>query len=171
MIKNNFKIILFNGGFAGDLITGLHNPDTFKGFDNNTVVLDDQVLKLKSYEFRQNNSFDEKIEYLKSIEDIGVCSSHDQELALRLKENTVLVHCSDARLVELLYNRIERDKDDMKMTLEEHMNWQEANKKVFKNQIDISNISNADFLDNLGINDVRSVVMLRQWIALHAFGK
>lgn len=171
MIKSDFKIILFNGGFAGDLITGLHNPDTFKKFDNKTVVLDDKVVKLKSYEFRQQNSYEEKIEYLKSIEDIGVCSSHDQELALRLKDNTVLVYCSDERLVELLYNRIERNKDDMQMTLEEHMNWQETNKKVFKNQIDIAKISDADFLDNLGINDVRSVIMLRQWIALHAFGK
>ena len=47
MINKDFKIILFNGGFAGDLLTALYNPDVFKGFDKNTIVLVKEAMSLK----------------------------------------------------------------------------------------------------------------------------
>ena len=50
-IKKDFKIIFFNGGFAGDLITALYNPDVFRGFDGNTILLIDEVLKPKQLYF------------------------------------------------------------------------------------------------------------------------
>ena len=65
MIDSNFKIVFYNGGFAGDLITALYNPDVFKEFDNKTVLLDEHFQKLKRYDYRQAHSMDEKIEYLK----------------------------------------------------------------------------------------------------------
>lgn len=169
MIKKDFIIVFHSGGFAGDLITALHNPNIFKNFNDKTVVLDEKVTKLKSYNFRIQKSFEEKIEYLKSIEDLAVCSSHDLELALRLKDNTTFVYCSDSRLVEIFFNRIVRDKDDMKMTMEEYINWQDKNKGVFKKQIDIANITDINFLDSVGITDARSVLLLKQWINLNNF--
>ena len=166
MTNTNFKIILFNGGFAGDLITSLYNPDIFLKFSNRRILLDNQVLKLKSYEYRKTHSYEQKINYLKSIEHIGVCSSHDDELALRLKANTTLVHCSDKALAEVFYNRIKRDKPDQKMTLEENMKWQDVNKRVFKKQIDLAKITDSNFLETLGIKDSRSVKILNKWIDL-----
>ena len=94
MIDKGFKIILFNGGFAGDLITALYNPDVFQGFIKNTVVLIKEVLKPKQLDFK-DWPHDKKVEYLESINDLGVCSSHDLELGLRLKDNTILVHGTD----------------------------------------------------------------------------
>ena len=62
MINKDFKIILFNGGFAGDLITALYNPDVFKGFDDNTTVLIKEVLKPKQLDFK-DWPYDKKIQY------------------------------------------------------------------------------------------------------------
>ena len=169
MIKKNFKIIFHSGGFAGDLITALHNPNLFKKFYNHTIILDDRVTKLKSYEFRQKNAYEDKIKYLKSIENLEVCSSHDLELALSLKDNTTLVYCSDHRLSKIFFDRIVRDKNDMEMTLEGYLNWQDTNRGIFKKQVDIAKITDVDFLDNLGITDVRSVLLVKQWIALNNF--
>jgi hypothetical protein len=167
MINPQFKIILFLSGFAGDLITALHNPDLLKSFDKNTLILDDDVMKLKSVEYRQAHSHEDKIEYLKSIEHLRVCSSHDTELGLRLKDNTTLIHCSDRSLHDFLYNRVKRIKPDNIMSLEEGINWQETNKRIYKNQIDIANIYNNTFLKDLGINNNRSTDILNKWIELN----
>ena len=167
MTKKNFKIIFFNGGFAGDLITALYNPKLFKNFNKNTVLLDDKVLKLKSYEFRQNHSYNDKINYLKSIEKFGVCSSHDIELSLRLKNNTILIYCSDYKLVELFYSRLTRTKEDTIMLLDGHINWQKSSKKIFKKQIDLANITKHNFLENLNIKNYRSSAILKEWLELN----
>jgi hypothetical protein len=72
-------------------------------------------------------------------------------------------------LVEIFFNRIVRDKKDMKMTIEGYINWQDKNKGVFKKQIDIANITDINFLDNIGITDARSVILLKHWINLNNF--
>jgi hypothetical protein len=173
MINKNFKIILFNGGFAGDLITALYNPETFKSFNKNSVVLADSVTILKDYEFMTNNSINQKISYLKSIEQIGVCSSHDLELSLRLKNYTYLVHCSDHSMAKNLYNRIPRKKQDLNvfqdaiMTFNEYLAWQDSSKKIFKKQIDIAKIKESDFLENLDIANDKSKEVLEKWIVLN----
>ena len=170
MINSDFKIILFNGGFAGDLITALHNPNIFKHFNKESIIIDDKAKKLTSYQFRQQNTKEEKIKYLRSIENLGVCSSHDVELALHLKNNTTIVYCSDHRLNKIFFERAHRDKqDDMKMTLEQHLNWQDTNRSIFKNQVDIAKVTDIDFLDKLGITDLRSASLLKNWITLNNF--
>ena len=163
MINKDFKIILFNGGFAGDLITALYNPDVFKGFDDNTMVLIKEVLKPKQPEFK-DWSHDKKVEWLESINDLGVCSSHDHELALRLKENTILVHCSDYKLAKFFHSRLERDEERMKLSLDEHMNWQRNSRQVHKRQIDLVDLNKQDFLEGLQINDKRSSDILKEWL-------
>ena len=115
MIDKGFKIILFNGGFAGDLITALYNPDVFQGFIKNTVVLIKEVLKPKQLDFK-DWPHDKKVEYLESINDLGVCSSHDLELGLRLKDNTILLHCSDYKLAKFFHSRIARDEENMELS-------------------------------------------------------
>lgn len=165
-IKEDFKIIFFNGGFAGDLITALYNPDVFKGFDENTIVLIKEVLKPKELDFK-DWPHDKKIEYLESINDLGVCSSHDLELALRLKENTILVHCSDYKLAKFFHSRVKRDEDilRMKLSLDEHMNWQRNSRQVYKRQIDLVNLNKENFLESLQINDSRSPGILQEWLS------
>ena len=133
MIDKGFKIILFNGGFAGDLITALYNPDVFQGFIKNTVVLIKEVLKPKQLDFK-DWPHDKKVEYLESINDLGVCSSHDLELGLRLKDNTILLHCSDYKLAKFFHSRIARDEENMELSIEDHMNWQRNGRQVYKKQ-------------------------------------
>jgi len=169
MINKDFKIVFFNGGFAGDLITALYNPDLFQKFNKNTIVLDKEVLKLKSYLYRQDHSFDEKIEYLKSIEQFGVCSSHDTEISLRLKNNTHLIHCSDDKMAKDFYKRLVRDKHDMIMSFEEHLKWQISSRRIFKNQVDLANIKQPDFLDKLNARNKQSEKILKEWLKLNEF--
>ena len=166
MINKDFKIIFYLGGFAGDLLTVLYNPDLFKKFDKKTIILNKEVIKLKSYKFRQAHSYNEKIEYLKSIEPLGVCSNHDGELSLRLKNNVILVHCSDYK-VKFFYERQSRYNDDQLMSFEEYMAWQETSKKIYKRQVDLANIDQLDFLKDININNIKSETILKQWLELN----
>jgi len=169
MINKDFKIVFFNGGFAGDLITALYNPHTFERFNNKKVVLNDSFLKLKSDRYRQDHSIDEKIAYLKSIEQFGVCSSHDTELSLRLKNNTHLIHCSDDKMAEDFYKRVVRDEHNTIMSFEEHLEWQISSRRIFKNQVDLANIKQPDFLDKLNARNKQSEKILKEWLKLNEF--
>ena len=95
-----------------------------------------------------------------------MCSSHDLELALRLKENTILVHCSDYKLAKFFHSRGKRDEDilRMKLSLDEHMNWQRNSRQVHKRQIDLANLNKENFLEALQINDSRSPGILQEWL-------
>ena len=168
MINKDFKIILFNGGFAGDLITALYNPDVFKGFNKNTIVLIKEVLKPKQLDFK-DWPHDKKVEYLESINDLGVCSSHDLELGLRLKDNAILLHCSNYELANFFYSRLKRDEENMKLSIEEHMNWQRNSRQVYKKQIDLEDLNKQDFLEGLQINDIRSTNILTKWLELNKY--
>jgi len=168
MIDKGFKIILFNGGFAGDLITALYNPDVFQGFIKNTVVLIKEVLKPKQLDFK-DWPHDKKVEYLESINDLGVCSSHDLELGLRLKDNTILLHCSDYKLAKFFHSRIARDEESMELSIEDHMNWQRNGRQVYKKQIDLVDLNKQDFLEGLQINDIRSTNILTKWLELNKY--
>ena len=169
MINKDFKIFFFNGGFAGDLITALYNPHTFERFNNKKVVLNDSFLKLKSDRYRQDHSIDEKIAYLKSIEQFGACSSHDTELSLRLKNNTHLIHCSDDKMAEDFYKRVVRDEHNTIMSFEEHLEWQISSRRIFKNQVDLANIKQPDFLDKLNARNKQSEKILKEWLKLNEF--
>ena len=168
MIDKGFKIILFNGGFAGDLITALYNPDVFQGFIKNTVVLIKEVLKPNQLDFK-DWPHDKKVEYLESINDLGVCSSHDLELGLRLKDNTILLHCSDYKLAKFFHSRIARDEENMELSIEDHMNWQRNGRQVYKKQIDLVDLNKQDFLEGLQINDIRSTNILTKWLELNKY--
>ncbi len=167
MINSEFKIILFNGGFAGDLIASLHNPDLITHFAETHIRTNPKISRLCYADFRKSNSYEDKLEYLKSIEHYGVCTSHDLELSLRLRKNTILLHCSDITLAEVLFYRMKRKTKTMAMTFEESIAWQQVNKKIYKRQIDLANIYNKSFLDDLGIKDTRSVKILEKWRSLN----
>ena len=168
MIKDDFKIIFFNGGFAGDLITALHNPDLFIKFDGRTVVSDDRVTKLKWFPYRQENTIDDKIAYLESIQELKVCSSHDVAMAYKLHRNTVLLYCSDLELHGKFYHRQRRIAEDTIMSLEDSILWQEKNKKIFQNKIDLATLRDKDFLSSIGIHDApKSSNILNDWLKLN----
>ena len=169
MIDSNFKIVFYNGGFAGDLITALYNPDVFKEFDNKTVLLDEHFQKLKRYDYRQAHSMDEKIEYLKSIEKFGVCSSHDMELSLRFRKNTHVVLCSDDEMTKEFYKRAVRDKHHQIMSYEEQLEWQISSRKIFKNQVDLAKANHPDFLDKLNVRNEQSEKILKEWLKLNEY--
>jgi hypothetical protein len=167
MINSDFKILLAMGGFAVDLITALYNPSTLKRFNNKKVVLNDGLGKLKSHQYRQDHSFDEKIEYLKSIEQFGVCCSHDMELSVRLRKNTYLIHCSDNDLAKYFYARTPRPTHDMIMSFEDNIKWQISSRKIFNNQVDLANLRRPDFLDKLNIRNEQSEKILKHWLTLN----
>ena len=78
MIDEKFKIIFFNGGFAGDLITALHNPLTFNRFSNRKIVLADGFYKLKSHTYRTETPIEEKIEY-EEFDVVGTFDAGDMD--------------------------------------------------------------------------------------------
>jgi|TARA_B100001094_G_C17915128_1_gene663159 hypothetical protein len=164
MIDSNFKIVLYNGGFAGDLITALYSPDVVNRLENNTVVLYNKFRKLKLHSYRQKASMDEKIKYLKSIEKIGACSSHDLELSLRFRKNTHMVYCSDDEMVKEFYKRAVRDKDHQIMSVEEQLEWQISGRRIFENQVDLAKANQPDFLDKLNIHNEKSKEILKEWL-------
>ena len=166
MINKDFKIILFNGGFAGDLLTALYNPDVFKGFNKNTIVLVKEAMSLK--EDLRDSSYDKKIECLESIKDLGVCSSHGLELGLRLKDNTILVHCSDYELAKFFHSRFNHEKHTQ-LSLDQHTNWQRNSRQVYKKQIDLADLNKPYFLEDLKITDSRSTNILTQWLELNKY--
>ena len=165
MIDEKFKIIFFNGGFAGDLITALHNPLTFNRFSNRKIVLADGFYKLKSHTYRTETPIEEKIKYIKSIEHYGVCSSHDMEFSLKFRENTQLVYCSDDTMTRTFFDRINRThKHHMIMSFEEHLAWQVSSRSIFKNQIDLAGIGKPGFLQKINIKNEKSKEIYEEWL-------
>ena len=167
MIDKNFKIILFQGGFAGDLITSLYNPNVFERFRGNVIDVNKRVLSLKSKDFIRN-SHTNKLKYIESIMHMEVCSSHDVEFSLRLKEHTILVYCSDHKLAKFFLNRINRNVNN-NLLFDDYMNWQDNSRQIYKRQIDLKNLSKPTLLEDLGINDSRSADILKQWLELNKY--
>ena len=126
------------------------------------------MLKPKQLDFK-DWPHDKKVEYLESINDLGVCSSHDLELGLRLKDNTILLHCSDYKLAKFFHSRIARDEENMELSIEDHMNWQRNGRQVYKKQIDLVDLNKQDFLEGLQINDIRSTNILTKWLELNKY--
>ena len=159
------KIILFNGGFAGDLLTVLHNPDLFKGFNpNGSIKVDTRVTRLKWHKYRSAHNHEQKIKYLNSIEHLGVCASHDLEFSLRMRSNTILLICSDSQMAKYFFDRKTRTDPDMKMDFEGFLKWQDNSLKLFKNFIDMSKMHDKNFLKSHNIDKPESRKILNNWI-------
>ena len=145
------KIILFRGGFAGDLFTALHNIDCLIGLSpNGKVELRKEITLLQN---SGSMSMEEKNEYYKKHTIISCC---DSEFALKHHRNTLVVKCDDQIVSSFFSKRFRMYHPGLfsDMTLDQYISdvteWNNFWPKKFKNQIDISDIfSNKKFLDKL----------------------
>jgi len=167
-IKLNKKIIYYLGGFAGDLITSLYDPDTFLKFNKNTIILHPEVTQLKLFKNRKNWNLEEKIKYINNCQ-YKVCTSHDLELAIRLKENTIFVYCSDPNMAVKFYKRLDRTlAPDMAMPYEDVLKHQESTLKFLKNRIDLKHIFDNDFMEKYNITpNEKNKSILTKWKSLN----
>ncbi len=169
-IKVNKKIIYYLGGFAGDLIASLYDPDTFLKFNKNTIILHHEVTQLKSFENRKNWNFEEKIKYINNCQ-YKVCTSHDLELAIRLKENTIFVYCSNPNIALKFYKRLDRTlAPDMVMTYEDVLKHQKSTLQILKNHIDLKHIFADNFMEKYNIvPNEKNKSILKKWKLLNPF--
>ena len=159
------KIILFRGGFAGDLLTALHNMDCLIDLlPNGKVELNPDITVLQNGD---GMSIQEKDEYYKKHDVISCC---DSEFALKHHNNTLVVKCDNQLMSSFFSKRFEMyhpgyftnttiDKYN-KDVMERNSFWP----KKFKHQLDISDIfSNETFLDKLNIpmNDEKETLFQR----------
>ena len=70
-----------------------------------------------------------------------------------------------SKLAKFFHSRLERDEERMKLSLDEHMNWQRNSRQVHKRQIDLVDLNKQNFLESLHINDNRSSDILKEWLA------
>ena len=147
------KIILFRGGFAGDLLTALHNMDCFIDLlPNGKVQLDPDIIVLQNSD---GMSIQEKDEYYKKHDVVSCC---DSEFALKHHNNTLVVKCDDQLVSSFFCKRFEMYHPTCftNITLNEYtedvLDWNIFWPTKFKKQLDISDIfSNENFLDKLDI--------------------
>ena len=164
------KIILFRGGFAGDLITTLHDIDCFTELlPNGKVELNKDVTLLQNSD---SMSMGEKEEYYIKHEIISCC---DSEFALRHHRNTLVIKCNDEIVRSFFCKRFQTYHPTLftDMTVEQYTKdvteWHNFWPKRFKNQIDISDIfTNENFLDKLDIPlDEERKTLFQQWKAIN----
>jgi hypothetical protein len=147
------KIILFRGGFAGDLITTLHDIDCFTELlPNGKVELNKDVTLLQNSD---STSMEEKEQYYNKHEIISCC---DSDFALRHHANTLVIKCDDQIVSSFFCKRFYMYHPSLfsDMTVEQYINdvteWSNFWPNKFKNQLDISDIfSNEKFLDKIDI--------------------
>ena len=163
------KIILFQGGFAGDLFTALHNMDCcIDLLPNGKIELNANVRVLQ----QDNRSFFmsilEKDEYYNKHDIISCC---DSEFALKHHKNTLVIKCDDKIMSSFFCKRLFTYHPELitSMTVEQYekdvAEWHNFWPKRFKNQLDISDIfSNENFLDKLDIPlDEEKKTLICQW--------
>jgi len=163
---NQIKIILFRGGFAGDLLTALHNIDYFiELLPNGKVELQNEITLLQN---SGSMTMEEKNEYYRNHSVISCC---DSEFALKHHKNTLVVKCDDQIVSSFFSERFRMYHPELfsNITMEQYSNsvkeWHAFWPKKFKNQIDISDIfSNEKFLDKLSIPmNQRKEQLFKSW--------
>ena len=167
------KVILFRGGYCGDVILSMINKEYVRSFYPLKNVRKRFLMK-KFY----NYTTKQKIEYFNEFNQTGKTEytiSHDTNFCSRpeIKKNVIQLHCSDEKLVPHFSSRffIKNDWEDVSHIIgdlnstfeskdkdyaEDVTNWQLFYK--FPNSFDIKNIYKANFLDELQstfeINDI-----------------
>jgi|TARA_B110000444_G_C18786931_1_gene570417 hypothetical protein len=158
------KIILFRGGFAGDLITALHNKDCFiELLPNGKIELDKETTLLQN---SNGMSIQQKEEYFDRQNIISCC---DSEFALKHQKNTLVIKCDDPLVSGFLCKRFKMYNPEYFTNTsineynEDVSKWNSFWPQRFQQQLDISDIfSNANFLDKLDITINEDEKMLFQ---------
>jgi hypothetical protein len=148
------KIILFRGGFAGDLITALHNMNCFQKLTpEGKIEIDRDLLVLQGDS--KDMTIEDKDRYLDKHPIISCC---DPEFALKHSNKTLMITCDDAFMATYFCKRFYQYHpyiaDDL--SLEEYNTsfnqWNHYWSSKFKKTIDLSDIfTNDSFLSKLDI--------------------
>jgi hypothetical protein len=161
------KIIYYMGGFAGSLIASLYDPDVFLKWKTRTIAIHPIAKQLKLSENIKNWSLDEKIKYINDCP-YKVCTSHDLELAIHLKQNTTFVYCSDPDMSLKFYKRLARNTDNSSTTYEDILKHQKLTCQILKNQIDLKHIFSDDFMEKYNITpNEKNKSILTKWKSLN----
>ena len=153
-MSNDIKIVLFRGGFAGDLITALYDYSCFLKLNANGKV---DIEKNRIILQKSNNmSNEEKENYLNQY---NIISCTDTHFALKNITKTLIVTCSNEIMINFFCNRFKKyhpysfTNTTINDYIKDTFDWQNYWPKFFKNQIDISDIfDNKNFLSKLGCN-------------------
>ena len=164
------KIILFRGGFAGDLFTALHNMSCLIELKaNGKVDINKELLLLQS---DTNMSIQEKDQYYKKHDVVSCC---DSEFALKHHDNTLVIKCDNELLSAFFCKRFEiyHPTYFTNITLDEYtknvLHWNNFWPTKFKKQLNISDIfSNENFLDKLDISiDEEKKALFDRWKSIN----
>ena len=146
------KIILFRGGFAGDLITALHHIDCFRKLTpEGKIQIDSNLLLLQGN--RKDMTIEDKDQYLNKHPIISCC---DTEFALKHKNKTLMITCNDALMASYFCKRFYQYHPYMAKDISlakyntSFVEWSRFWTPKFKQTIDLSDIfTNDEFLSKL----------------------
>ena len=160
------NIVLFRGGFAGDLITALHDYNSFLRLNDNGKV---DIQKNRTLLQNKNTMSEEQKDiYLSKHNIISCCDTH---FALKHSRLSLIVTCNNHALITFFSKRFKKYHPYCftNMTIDDYVRdtikWQNYWPKFFKNQIDISDIfSSEDFLQKLDCNiDEKKQKLFTEW--------
>jgi len=161
------KIILFRGGFAGDLITALHHIDCFRELtQEGKIEIDSDLLLLQGN--RKDMTIEDKDQYFNKHPIISCC---DPEFALKHKNQTLMITCDDALMASYFCKRFYQYHPYMSkdISLAEYntsfIEWSHFWTPKFKQSIDISDIfTNDEFLSKLNRDlGQREIKLFNDW--------
>lgn len=160
------KIILFRGGFAGDLITALHDMDCFQELTSEgRVLIDSNIHTLNEVE---DMTIDDKDQYFDKHPIMSCC---DPEFALKYKNETLLVKCDDQDMARYFCKRFYQYHPEMidEIPLEDYITsfgqWSHFWAPKFKKTLDLSDIfTNENFLSKMDIVlDDKKIKLFNDW--------
>jgi hypothetical protein len=161
------KIILFRGGFAGDLITALHNIDCLQELTaEGRININSDLLLLQGN--CEDMTTEDKDRYLDKHPIISCC---DPEFALKHKNQTLMVTCEDEYMATYFCKRFYQYHPYMtdKISLEEYVTsfkqWSHFWRPKFKRSVDVSDIfTNDNFLSKLDVVlDDNKIKLFNEW--------
>ncbi len=148
--KEEIKIVLQKGGFAGDLITSLYDPTALINLDSNGKVNLDTNRTLLQQE--NNLSLQDKNHLLNNFKILSVC---DTEFAFIHRKKTVFLYSSSDEMTEWFCKRFKKyhpyyfTKISITDYIIEHNEWSNYWLRKFQNTLDVSNIFADGFINSI----------------------
>jgi hypothetical protein len=172
MIKNKqeIKIVLQKGGFAGDLIASLYDPTALNNLDSNGKINLDSNRTLLQKE--NNLSLEDKNNLLDKFKVLSVC---DTEFAFIHRKKTVFLYSSTNEMTEFFCKRFKKyypyyfTKTSIADYIIEHNEWRNYWLKKFQNTLDVSQIFQDKFIDKipfLNVNQAK-ITFFAKWKSLN----
>ena len=164
------KIILFFGGFAGDLITALHDFDSLVRItEHGKIDLHEEKILLQAEKTQAIMTSDQKTDYLERHKVISCC---DTKFAFKHRNSTKVITCENKEMAKFYCDRYFyyhpqlKSADDYYKKFQE---WQTFWTDKFPHKVDISNMfTNENFLVDLGIEITQEkIALFTKWKELN----